>query len=91
VSLNIHVMRRIHVTNSSASSNLELANLDFEGPTSVYWEQAHSEIPVTIKNVAIACTKTLLHLDNVSTRSLATFMGLERAALVVYEATSRAL
>jgi hypothetical protein len=30
-------------------------------------------------------------LDNVSTRSLATFMGLERAALVVYEATSRAL
>jgi hypothetical protein len=46
---------------------------------------------MSLKNVAIACTKTLLHLDNVSNRSLATFTGPQTDALVVYEATSRAL
>jgi hypothetical protein len=69
---------------------MEVANSASVGPTTMRWEPSHS-FPMRSKNIAIACTKTLLHLDNVFNTLLAMFTGPQTYALVVYEATSRVL
>ena len=86
---NIH-NHDIHATNSY-NHRTYLASM---GPTQYVGNHpivSSYSFPMRFKNIVIACTKTLLHLNIVSNTSLATFTGPQTYALVVYEATSRAL